>query len=267
LVTWSSLPPYTRAPDRIPATSYGVDFILPVRHAINATDGDVDATSPIEIGRGKQVGTLNGQPLVAGCRLLVCGGQLVARAAHMRRVQPAWSRHEDADQPAATLSDRKHKAKPARKSSTRANGPSALPEDQVPAVEPVRLRNGTAVAAEWVDPDDLSVQRRVAKTVRGYRATLQVESLAARGTISKSQARAAMRLRNAFERGVLQSNGSTNWESIKIGFGPDDGPAAIRLQHLERYQAAAAHLVATFLSCSRSACRTKGFATLRIGTE
>ena len=105
------------------------------------------------------------------------------------------------------------------------------------AVEAVRVASGSVVSSEWRDPDDNNPNRRIAKVVRGYRATDQVDMLMDRGTLNRSQASAARRFRKLYELGEIGLKSSPNLLEARIGFEAGSGPSEVRLMWLQQYQA------------------------------
>ena len=102
-----------------------------------------------------------------------------------------------------------------------------------------RIRNGTAVASEWVDPDDADPNRRTARRISGHRASDSLSNLFNIGTISRSQQAAGARYRRAWELGEMGPGGSAiSRLGTTSGGSSDAGPSEIRLAHLERYQSA-----------------------------
>jgi hypothetical protein len=95
LLCWFPLlPPFTVTPDPIPRTQFTVFFSSPVTHALNAShhpDYDpLDAEADhLDITRGMVMGTLNGQEMRSGIRLVVYNGIFHARANFKRAAEAA----------------------------------------------------------------------------------------------------------------------------------------------------------------------------------
>lgn len=104
-------------------------------------------------------------------------------------------------------------------------------------VHTVRVINGSVTEAEWRDPEDMSVQRRVPRTVRGFRSADEVAKMLDRGTISKIQAATGRRFRKIYELGVVGLRPSTDLAAAfgSRGFQSADGPSEARLKNLQTY--------------------------------
>lgn len=114
-------------------------------------------------------------------------------------------------------------------------------------VENVRVANGTAEAAEWRDPSDLSVHRRVAKVVHGYRAACQLESMFREGRISQAHVCAGRRFHRDYVTGLDQSlPGKNLLEAANNGsccsFGPNDRQMDAAQRHRETIAILRPHL-------------------------
>ena len=140
-----------------------------------------------------------------------------------------------------------------RRASRKASGPLQRREDRARAVEsaavaanPWQVRNGAAVAGEWVDPDDNDPNRRTARRISGHCAYDPVRRLKEMGTLSRSQVSAVMRLRKHYELGVLQQSGATDWSATPSGCSPGVGPAERVMQHIEAFDAARQHIGRNF---------------------
>jgi hypothetical protein len=106
-----------------------------------------------------------------------------------------------------------------------------------------QVTSGKVKTASWVDPDDLSPNRRVARQISGHRsATDAIQLLLDGDSVSKKQAGAAVRLRKSYEVGVVGSTHGPRWDSVPAGYGPGDGPTVAKLAALERFQRAQAAL-------------------------
>lgn len=106
-------------------------------------------------------------------------------------------------------------------------------------VHKVRVDNQTALAAEWIDPEDMNTQRRMAKRINGFRSRDCVQILLDNGTVGATHARAARRFRRDFELGEIGLKSSRSLADAPGGFGGGAGPSESRLAHLESYQATA----------------------------
>jgi hypothetical protein len=86
ILTWPWLPEYIVAgPDvAFPPLEVAIGWTTSVRQDLNASmlPGAADT---VTIERGATVGTFNGRPLIASCKLAVLSGSFVARAAAVRR--------------------------------------------------------------------------------------------------------------------------------------------------------------------------------------
>jgi hypothetical protein len=109
--------------------------------------------------------------------------------------------------------------------------------DPTHLVEPIRLESGSAVAADWVDPDDLNPNRRVARVVHGFRTRDQIDILIDNGSINRGQAGAAKRFRKQYELGELGLKNAPNLLEARGGFEAGSGPSEHRLMWLEAWQA------------------------------
>lgn len=110
-------------------------------------------------------------------------------------------------------------------------------------VHKVRADNGSIVAGEWRDPDDLSPNRRTARVIHGVRARNSIESLLDHGTINKSHAAAARRFRTEYELGEIGLKPSRNLAEAPSGFSSGTGPSEARIQALQKYQQTASALM------------------------
>ena len=102
-----------------------------------------------------------------------------------------------------------------------------------------RVKTGSAVTAEWSDPDDVNPRRREARVIRGIKSTDIIDILIDKGTLGKHQARAAQRFRKEYELGEVGLRASRGLAEVRSGFEPGEGPSASRLLHLEAWQATA----------------------------
>ena len=101
----------------------------------------------------------------------------------------------------------------------------------------MRVRNGTATAADWIDPDDIDVNRRLAKTISGHRAVDGLHNLYTCKSISKTQYAAGARYWRSYELGEIGCSGSAIARLGQALSGSSDaGPSELRLAALERYQ-------------------------------
>ena len=102
------------------------------------------------------------------------------------------------------------------------------------------LREPTAEAGEWRDPDDDNPQRRKARTISGSRAADPLQAMAMRGKlVTERHLKAAQRLLDDWEFGVLGARPS----SVKTGGGGYQAaqyPEEARLAHLADARAARA---------------------------
>ncbi len=93
-----------------------------------------------------------------------------------------------------------------------------------------RVRNGSAEAATWVDPNDLNPNKRAAAQVSGLRAVDGLYNLLKFGSIGRSQFAAGARYRKAWETGVAGLLGSS---VERLGLAPggvtDGDPSERRL--------------------------------------
>jgi hypothetical protein len=110
-------------------------------------------------------------------------------------------------------------------------------------VAKVRMENQTAQAGEWRDPDDLSVVRRTARVVRGFRGRDSIEVLLDNGSISRGHARAARRFRKDYELGEIGLRAARNLADAPNGFASGTGPSESRMKHLEAYRATVSALM------------------------
>jgi hypothetical protein len=78
LCHWSWSPTKIWLPGTFPQSDVITLFAHPVQLAINATSAT--GGMGLEIGRGSTIGSMNGNPMTAGVRLVVVVGKLVARA-------------------------------------------------------------------------------------------------------------------------------------------------------------------------------------------
>lgn len=84
------------------------------------------------------------------------------------------------------------------------------------AVEPVRLKSGTAQPSVWRDPTDSDVLRRTPREVHGYRRNTSIDHLAASGVIRRSHAWAATRFLGEYERSVGLGMSETDYTATKV---------------------------------------------------
>jgi hypothetical protein len=86
LASFGLLPLWIRAPADYPAMAYRIDYDLSVQLAHNVTAyGSPGMVANLVIGRGKGFGAVNGQLMLAGCQLIVVGGQLIARDGYVAK--------------------------------------------------------------------------------------------------------------------------------------------------------------------------------------
>lgn len=142
---------------------------------------------------------------------------------------------------AATAKPKKQtKAAKRRKAARAARArPMLLVEPVDVGATSVRIANGTVTRSEWADPDDSDPNRRTARKISGHRSFDGLHWLLSVGSISKSQHTAGSRYRRCWELGAVGCSGSAIARLGQAVSGSSDaGPSEIKLQHLQRYQAA-----------------------------
>jgi hypothetical protein len=88
---WDWKPVRVELPGTFPQLDIIVQFSHLVTLAINSTSA-TGRTAELDIPRGAAIGSVNGNPITAGCRLLVSNGRLIARAtAPAKRPVTAWA--------------------------------------------------------------------------------------------------------------------------------------------------------------------------------
>jgi hypothetical protein len=80
---WSWAPTRIVLPGTFPQTDAIVSFSHPVTLAINFSRSG--RTADLDIPRGASIGSVNWNTITTGCRLLVTGGRLIARASAAKR--------------------------------------------------------------------------------------------------------------------------------------------------------------------------------------
>jgi hypothetical protein len=118
----------------------------------------------------------------------------------------------------------------------------SLGDPSLQQVDPVRVASGSAVASEWRDPDDINPNRRIARTIRGFRAADPVDVLFNLVTFNRAQAAAAKRFQKLYELGEIGLKPAPNMLGAGTGFAPGVGPSESRLIWLEAYQQVCAAL-------------------------
>lgn len=100
------------------------------------------------------------------------------------------------------------------------------------------IRGATVEQDEWVDPDDLSPNRRTARKITGYRSVDMLVTHSKRNSlITKRHIRAANKLRSAHDFGVEGARIGYVRDLIRNeGFAPGAGPQEQQLIRLREYE-------------------------------
>ena len=87
LMFWQWTPPYSLCPGQWRGEEIRLIYTQPIQHSLNRHR--LPDPPEFTIPSGHQLGTLNGQPVIAACRLAIAGGLLMSATAAAARRAPA----------------------------------------------------------------------------------------------------------------------------------------------------------------------------------